>query len=276
MDFNKISIMGIINITPDSFFDGGKWKSQQQIHSKIEKWVEHGIDIVDVGCESSRPGSNPISIHEEIDRLNIFIPIIKLFPDVILSIDTYKPEVAEYALKNGFQIINDIYGATNNEIFKVAKKYNAPVIIMHMQGKPESMQDNPKYDNIIQNISNFFSERIQTALNFGIKHENIILDPGIGFGKTFSDNDKILHNINRFKSLGYPLLVGTSRKSFLQVNDDIPDSRFANSISSMTIALLNGANIIRVHDIKDSIKVKIFIERYMSSNGLSIKKRFFN
>ena len=267
---NKISIMGILNLTPDSFFDGGKWQSQQQIQSQIEKWVELGIDIIDVGCESSRPGANPISIEEEIERLNIIIPIIKLFPNVVFSIDSYKPEIAEYALKNGFQIINDIYGATNNEMFKIAKKYNAPIIIMHMQGNPKSMQDNPKYDNVIENISNFFSERIQSALDFGINPDKIILDPGIGFGKTFSDNDKILHNISHFKSLGYPILIGTSRKSFLEVNEDTPGNRLANSISSMTISVLNGTNIIRVHDVEDSIKVKVLLERYMESNSISL------
>ena len=214
LDFNdKISIMGIINLTPDSFFDGGRWKSQQQIQAQIEKWVEIGIDIIDVGCESSRPGANPISIEDEIERLNLILPIIKLFPDVIFSIDTCKPEIADYALKNGFQIINDIYGAVNNDMFRIAKKYNTPIIVMHMQGSPKSMQDNPVYGDIIEDILNFFVERIQLALDFGIKSENIILDPGIGFGKTFSDNDKILYNIDRLKSLGFPLLIGTSRKS---------------------------------------------------------------
>lgn len=277
MNFNnKISIMGILNLTPDSFFDGGKWQSQQQIQSQIEKWVELGIDIIDVGCESSRPGATPISVDEEIDRLNLIIPIIKLFPNVVFSIDSYKPEIAEYALKNGFQIINDIYGATNNEMFKIAKKYNAPIIIMHMQGSPKSMQDNPKYENIIENISNFFSERIQVALDFGINPDKIILDPGIGFGKTFTDNDKILHNISHFKSLGYPILIGTSRKSFLEVNEDIPENRLANSISSMTISVLNGTNIIRVHDVEDSIKVKVLLERYMESNSISLSNEVAN
>ena len=270
MDFkNKISIMGILNLTPDSFFDGGKFKSHQQIQSQIERWVQLGIDIIDVGCESSRPGANPISIEEEMERINLVIPIIKLFSDITFSIDTYKPEVADYALKNGFKIINDIYGANNNKMFKIAKIYNAPIIIMHMKGTPKSMQDNPEYDDIIEEISNFFSERIQTAIKFGIRPENIILDPGIGFGKTYSDNDKILHNIHRFISLGYPLLIGTSRKSFLQVNDDTPQNRFANSISSMTISVLNGANIIRAHDIEASIKVKALLERYLRSNSIS-------
>lgn len=267
---NKISVMGILNLTPDSFYDGGKWGNQQNLISQIESWVELGIDFIDVGCESSRPGAKPVSFEEEINRLNVIIPNIKLFPDVYFSIDTYKPKIAEYALENGFKIINDIFGARNKDMFKVAKKYNSPIIIMHMQGEPQNMQINPSYNNIIDEIISFFEKRIESAITCGVNSTQIILDPGIGFGKSFKDNDIILKNINKVKSLGYPVLLGTSRKSFLKVND-LPNERLANSISSMTIGMLNGANIFRVHDVEDSLKVKALLERYVESNCLELK-----
>jgi dihydropteroate synthase len=265
---NKISIMGILNLTPDSFYDGGKWNIQPEIQSKIEKWVELGVDIIDVGCESSRPGSKPISINEEINRLEIIIPIIKLFPDTIFSIDTNKPKVANYALKNGFQIINDIFGGSV-EMLEIAKKNNSPIIIMHMLGNPTNMQINPVYENIVEEIGTFFNNKIIQAQNIGLSKNQLILDPGIGFGKSINDNDIILKNISSFNHFGCPLLIGTSRKSFLNINDN-PVSRLSNSISSFTIAVLNGANIIRVHDVKESIKVKKFLERFKQNTTLEI------
>jgi dihydropteroate synthase len=271
LDFNnKISIMGILNLTPDSFYDGGKWGNKKELLSQVERWVELGIDFIDVGCESSRPGSIPISIEEEINRLNLIIPIIKLFPEVYFSIDTYKPKVAEFALENGFKIINDIFGARNKDMFKIAKKYNSPIIIMHMKGEPQNMQINPSYNKVIDEIVSFFQKKIDSAIACGINPNQIILDPGIGFGKSLIDNDVILKNINKIKSLGYPVLLGTSRKSFLKVNDS-PNERLANSISSMTIGMLNGANIFRVHDVEDSLKVKALLERYVESNCLELK-----
>jgi len=265
---DKISIMGILNLTPDSFYDGGKWNKQSEIQSKIEKWVKLGIDIIDVGCESSRPGSLPISINEEINRLEIIIPIIKLFPNTIFSIDTYKPKVAEYALKNGFHIINDIFGGSI-EMFEIAKEYNAPIIIMHMLGNPTDMQNNPVYIKLINEINLFFKDKILQAQNIGLSKNQLILDPGIGFGKSINDNDNILKNINSFKQYGCPILIGTSRKSFLKINDN-PECRLSNSISSLTIAFLNGANIIRVHDVRESIKVKKFLQRYSQNLELEI------
>ena len=262
---NNISIMGIINLTPDSFSDGGKLHNQQDIISKIEKWAHLGVDLIDVGCESSRPGANPINIEDEINRLNLILPVLKLFPDIFFSIDTYKPEVAEYALQNGFSIINDIYGARDNNMFLVAKKYDAPIIIMHMQGNPQNMQINPEYNNIIDEICQFFQDRIDQVIELGLNPNQIILDPGIGFGKSISDNDKILHNLVNIKSLGFPVLIGTSRKSFL-THDDLPNERIANSIASMTIGILNGANILRVHDVEDSIKVKTLLKRFLKNN----------
>ena len=265
-DFNhSVTIMGILNLTPDSFYDGGVWNNKKKIISIVQKWNDLGIRMIDVGCESSRPGADPIDIDEEIKRLNLIIPIIKLFPEIIFSIDTYKPEVARYAIENGFNIINDIFGGSENKMFEIAKEYDVPLIIMHMKGSPKTMQKNIKNKNIVEEVIEFFNERVHSAKNFGIKSNNIILDPGIGFGKSFSDNDKILFNIKRFKNLGFPILIGTSRKSFLKANDS-PKGRLANSIASMTLSIINGANIIRVHDVKESLKVKYFLTRYIKSN----------
>ncbi len=262
---HSVTIMGILNLTPDSFYDGGRWNNEKKIISIIQKWDDLGIRMIDVGCESSRPGADPIDIDEEIKRLNLIIPIIKLFPEILFSIDTYKPEVARYAIENGFKIINDIFGGAENKMFKIAKEYDVPIIIMHMKGNPKIMQKNIKNKDIVEEIIEFFNVRVNSAHNFGINRNNIILDPGIGFGKSFSDNDKILFNINRFKNLGFPILIGTSRKSFLQANDS-PDGRLANSIASMTLSIINGANIIRVHDVEESLKVKYFLTRYIKSN----------
>ena len=270
-DYNgKISIMGIINLTPDSFYDGGKWNVQSEIQSKIEKWIELGIDIIDVGCESSRPGALPISINEELNRLKIIIPIIKMFSKTVFSIDTSKPEIAEFALRNGFKMINDIYGGFNGDMFEIASKFKCPIIIMHMLGKPENMQDSPRYNNIMDNLDSYFYSKIELARKFGLTKNQIILDPGIGFGKRILDNDKILNNINSLKKHGCPILLGTSRKSFLKVEDG-PENRLSNSISTFTIGILNGANILRVHDVEESIKVKVFLERYTTNNNINHK-----
>ena len=266
-DYNgKISMMGIINLTPDSFYDGGKWNVQSEIQTKIEKWIEIGIDIIDVGCESSRPGAKPVSKNEELNRLKLIISIIKMFSNTVFSIDTSKPNIAEFALTNGFKMVNDIYGGLNGKMFEVAHKYKCPIIIMHMVGKPENMQDSPRYNNIMDDLDSFFYSKIEFSQKFGLTKNQIILDPGIGFGKRIIDNDKILNNINSLKKHNCPILLGTSRKSFLKI-EDRPQNRLSNSISSFTICILNGANILRVHDVEESIKVKVFLERYITNNN---------
>ena len=246
--------MGILNLTPDSFYDGNPNINSNFIKDKLETYKY--ADIIDVGAESTRPFSDAISINEEINRLSIFMDI-KDSINKTLSIDSYKPEVIKYALNNGFNIINDISGGgDDNANIKLASEYNVPIIIMHMQGKPKTMQLEPKYDNVIDDIISFFEHKIDIMKNkFQLKDEQIIIDPGIGFGKTKEDNYLIIDNVARFKSLGFSVLIGLSRKSFLAVGDDKPEDRKSASLAAQMIAISNGADYIRTHDIEETYKI---------------------
>ena len=246
--------MGILNLTPDSFYDGNPNINSNFIKDKLETYKY--ADIIDVGAESTRPFSDAISINEEINRLSIFMDI-KDSINKTLSIDSYKPEVIKYALNNGFHIINDISGGgDDNANIKLASEYNVPIIIMHMQGKPKTMQLEPKYDNVIDDIISFFEHKIDIMKNkFQLKDEQIIIDPGIGFGKTKEDNYLIIDNVARFKSLGFSVLIGLSRKSFLAIGDDKPEDRKSASLAAQMIAISNGADYIRTHDIEETYKI---------------------
>ena len=241
--------MGILNVTPDSFADGGLYNNEESAIQHAKQMIADGADIIDIGGESSRPGSSPISEEEELKRV---LPIVKALKDEItISIDTYKPNVAKKCLEEGADMINDITGLTNPEMIETIKQHNAAVIIMHMQGTPENMQDNPKYEDVINEIKQFLQQQTQKAKVAGI--QNIILDPGIGFGKTLEHNLKILKNLNEFKELNYPILIGTSRKSFIEklTKAEVKD-RLPGTIAANTLAILKGAAIIRVHDVKEA------------------------
>ena len=245
--------MGILNLTPDSFYDGNSNIDIPFLNKKIETFKY--ADMIDVGAESTRPFSDTISVNEEINRLSIFMDI-KDNINKTLSIDSYKPEVIKYALDRGFHIINDISGGgEHNANIKLASEYDVPIIIMHMQGKPKTMQLEPKYDNVIDNITSFFENKIDIMKNgFQLKDEQIIIDPGIGFGKTKEDNYLILENVGKFKELGFPVLIGLSRKSFLAVGDDKPEDRKSASLAAQSIAISNGADCIRTHDVEETYK----------------------
>tara|TARA_Y100000996_G_scaffold368393_1_gene314733 strand:- start:220 stop:963 length:744 start_codon:yes stop_codon:yes gene_type:complete len=245
--------MGILNLTPDSFYDGNLNITSNFLKDKLEAFKY--ADIIDVGAESTRPFSDAISIDDEINRLSLFMAI-KDSVNKVLSIDSYKPEVIKYALNNGFDIINDISGGgVDNANIQLASEYNVPIIIMHMQGKPKTMQLEPKYDNVIDDIMIFFENKIDLMKNeFQLKDEQIIIDPGIGFGKTKEDNYLILDNVAKFKSLGFPVLIGLSRKSFLAVGDDKPEDRKSASLAAQSVAISNGADCIRTHDIEETYK----------------------
>ena len=245
--------MGILNLTPDSFYDGNPTINTTFLKEKLQTFKY--ADIIDVGAESTRPFSDVISVEEEIDRLSVFMDI-KDGINKTLSIDSYKPEVIKYALNNGFDIINDISGGgEDNSNIQLASEYNVPIIIMHMQGKPKTMQLEPKYNNVIDDIMSFFENKIELMKNeFQLKDEQIIIDPGIGFGKTKKDNYLILDNVARFKSLGFPVLIGLSRKSFLAIGDDKPEDRKSASLAAQSIAISNGADCIRTHDIEETYK----------------------
>tara|TARA_B110000467_G_scaffold38748_1_gene35356 strand:+ start:2005 stop:2814 length:810 start_codon:yes stop_codon:yes gene_type:complete len=251
----NVQIMGILNLTPDSFY----FEVEKSLYSRLEKLLSS--DIIDIGAESSRPGALPVSSDEEIKRIEGFLPL--LTKDIVskLSIDTYKPKTAHFALQNGFDIVNDISGGTSSEMLSIVADYGARIILMHMQGTPKTMQDNPKYSNVIDDIILFFEERCERAIKAGVDSDKIIIDPGIGFGKTIADNDRIISCIAKLKSLGFPVLIGLSRKSFLQYDDDLPSERLAASISMSTLSMLNGADIIRVHDVVEHIKIRALLSR---------------
>ena len=255
--------MGILNLTPDSFYDGNKYFNKKNIKYKDFDYA----DIIDIGCESTRPGSVSIELEEELTRIKKIDFSDEYFKNKILSIDSSKYDVIEYALKNGFKMINDISGGGKDNInMELALKYNVPIVLMHMQGTPSNMQCNPKYNNIIDDLLLFFDKKINFGLKIGLKKKQIIIDPGIGFGKNKTDNDLIVNKLQEFKKLGFPVLVGLSRKSFLSFNKDLPEDRLETSLSVMSLAVNNGADIVRVHDVFSSYKVLNIINKIKYKN----------
>ncbi len=247
----RTNIVGILNVTPDSFSDGGNYFGVAAAMSRARDMAAEGADIIDVGGESSRPGSEPVSEEEELRRV---IPVIERIVKEIavpISIDTYKPHVAEEALAAGATMVNDITGLTNPKMRAAAAAARAPVILMHMQGKPKTMQENPQYHDVIGDIKEFFRMQVALAQKAGI--EKIILDPGIGFGKTIEHNLTILKRLHEFTDLGFPILVGPSRKSFIgALTGNLPATeRLEGTIAAIVAARLNGASYVRVHDVKE-------------------------
>ena len=256
----KPLIMGILNVTPDSFSDGNRFIDVDKAVEHAKQMIKDGADMIDIGGESSRPGSDPVPEEAELKRVKPVIEKLAKETNVPISIDTYKPKVAEECLRSGAGIVNDITGLKNNDMVKIAAEYKAPVIIMHMLGSPKTMQEDISYDNVIDDIKDFFRERIEKAKQAGITQ--IMLDPGIGFGKTTEHNLQILRRLNEFKELDCPILIGTSRKSFIGKILDIDDAkqRVSGTIASNIIAINNGADIIRVHDVKEHKEALKIIE----------------
>jgi dihydropteroate synthase len=250
---SRTHIMGILNVTPDSFSDGGEFYQPEQAIERGIQMAEEGADIIDIGAESTRPGAEPISTEEELQRLVPVLEGLLKKVDVPISIDTYKSSIAEMALKAGAHIINDISGLRFDPQMKdIVAKYRVPVVIMHIKGDPRNMQQNPYYDDLIGEIYGYFDESIRIAEGAGIKRENIIIDPGIGFGKRLMDNYEILRRLYEFQGLGCPILIGPSRKSFIgKVLDLPPDQRLEGTIAAVAIGIQNGAHIVRVHDVKE-------------------------
>ncbi len=260
---SKTLIMGIVNVTPDSFSDGGKYFTLESAYEHSKNLIKDGADIIDIGGESSRPGSKPINFEIELERTIPLISKIRSnFPEVIISIDTTKSEVAEQAILSGANIINDISGLSfDKNMIKVASKYDVLLVIMHMQGKPETMQESPYYNNLIDDINSFFEERIQYATQFGIQKNQIILDPGIGFGKSYEDNFKLINQLEKFNGFKLPILIGPSRKSFIGVAlNEEPESRLEGTLAAVAAGILRGAQIVRVHDVKEIRKVAKIID----------------
>ncbi len=259
LDFSrKTYVMGILNVTPDSFSDGGLFFDKGRAIAHAERLVAEGADIVDVGGESTRPGSAPLAVEEELRRTIPVIEAIAKRVSVPVSIDTYKVEVAARAVDAGASMVNDISGLRFDPLMvNFLSSSGVPVVIMHMKGTPRDMQKNPVYEALIPDIVAFFRERIAAAVEGGIPEELIIIDPGIGFGKTFDHNLQIIRNLGEFRVLGRPLAIGVSRKAFLGklVGDAPVSERVEGTAAAVAASILNGANIVRVHDVKEMSRV---------------------
>ena len=264
-------IMGIVNTTPDSFSDGGKYSTPNKAIDFAYNLLDKGADIIDIGGESSRPGADPISFEEEIKRISPLLNELVKNTNSPISIDTYKSATANYALEKGAHLINDISGMTHDkEMVNVISKYNIPIILMHMKGTPKTMQKNPSYDNVLDEICNFLAQQASFAIKEGISKKNIIVDPGIGFGKTLDDNYKIIAKLKQIRKLGYPVLVGPSRKSFIGKTLDVDENnRIEGTIVSNVIALERGCKIFRVHDIVETKRALIIANKIFNSNTLN-------
>jgi dihydropteroate synthase len=257
-------VMGIVNVTPDSFSDGGEFYSSKDAIAHASKLINEGADIIDIGGESTRPGATEISSSDELKRV---IPVIQGIrsnnPDILISIDTTKAIVAKEAVEVGANIINDVSGLSfDSQMPMTVASLDVPIIIMHMKGNPRNMQKNPEYKDLIDEILNYFKERIKIATKAGIDREMIILDPGIGFGKTVEHNFQILSKLNKFNKLELPLLIGPSRKSFIGLTLNLsPEDRVDGTAATVAIGVNNGARIVRVHDVEKMKRVVIITDR---------------
>ena len=256
MDLSTPKVMGILNITPDSFYDGGVFNSEKKILDQVEKMLREGADIIDIGGYSSKPGAKKVKIDEELSRVIPAIELIKNeFNDIVISIDTFRSEVAYKAVQSGASLVNDISaGEFDSKMLKCVAELKVPYILMHMQGNPQNMQKNPRYKNVIKDIITSLSQKIFLAKKSGII--DIIIDPGFGFGKTIEHNYQILNNLSFFNELGCPILVGLSRKSMIYKQLGIKVENALNGTTCLnTVSILNGAKILRVHDVKEAKQV---------------------
>ena len=263
--FNKPLIMSIVNITPDSFYDGGKYDSESDVLKDVEEKINSGANIIDIGASSTRPNSDEITEKEEWQRLKgVLISVRANFPDILLSVDTYRASVAKKSAEHGIDIINDISGGNLDSLmFKTVADLNIPYILMHIQGTPKTMQKNPKYLNVVQEVKKDFESKITQLINLGFN--KIILDPGFGFGKSLENNYQLLKSLNVFSSFNYPLLAGVSRKSMINhVIGTNPVTALNGTTVLNTIALQNGASILRVHDAFEAKQAIELVEFYKS------------
>lgn len=262
LDLNSPKVMGILNITPDSFYDGGMYKDEISILNQTEKMLADGATFIDVGAYSSRPGAAEVSEEEELKRI---VPVIELlikkFPDIIISVDTFRSKVAKETISLGAAIINDISGGNlDSKMYETIAKLKVPYILMHMAGTPKTMQNNPTYEDVTKDLIYFFSEKIDQLHRLNIS--DIIIDVGFGFGKTIEHNFQLLRNMSLFQHLDKPILAGLSRKSMLYKTLDITAQEALNATTSAnTIALLNGANILRVHDVKEAVEAVTLVNQ---------------
>ena len=260
--------MGVLNVTPDSFSDGGQFNEINSAILHVDKMIKNGADIIDIGGESTKPGSEPVSANEESKRI---VPVIKSikneYKDILISVDTYKSSVAKKAIEAGADFVNDISGLTfDDEMVSLLAQRNIPVVIMHINGKPKTMQKNILYSDLVSDIKRFFNKQCNHAINSGIKESNIMIDPGIGFGKTFDHNFTLLKRLKEFEDLGFPILIGPSRKAFIGDVLNLPSNeRVEGTIATIVAGILNGAKIIRVHDVKEIKRATIVTEKILKA-----------
>lgn len=268
IDLSGPKIMGILNITPDSFYDGGRYKSADEIKNRVSEMIHEGCDILDIGAFSTRPGAENIPENEERNRLTPVLELIKhQFPDLILSVDTFRSGIAKYVVENfNVDIINDISaGDLDSKMLDTIAELNVPYIMMHMKGTPETMQQNPEYKNVVKEVIGYFSKKVQQAKLMGIS--DVIIDPGFGFGKTIEHNYQLLKHLNDFRIFELPVLVGLSRKSMIYKTLDIsPDESLNGTTVLNTLALIGGANIVRVHDIKAAREAIHLVNKFSKVN----------
>jgi len=256
LNIDKPLVMGILNLTPDSFFDGGRYTKRDEWISQTEKMIQDGASVIDLGAVSTRPGALNVSEEEEIARL---LPALELlaarYPKIVFSIDTYRAKVAKFTAEAGAGIINDISGGRMDaDLIQTVAAAGLPYILMHMQGTPSNMQQNPVYDDVTKEVGDFFNQKLNSLHQAGIKQ--VILDPGFGFGKTIDHNYKLLKNLHNFKQLGCPVLVGISRKSMIyKILEITPEEALSATSALHMFALINGADILRVHDVKEAVQV---------------------
>lgn len=263
----RTHVMGVLNVTPDSFYDGGRYFNRDRAVEKVLEMVEEGADIIDVGGESTRPGADPVDVSEEMRRV---IPVIERLRGkmrVPISIDTRRSEVAEAAIRAGASIVNDVTGLRfDRKMTEVVAKFGVPVVVMHMKGSPKDMQKNPEYDDLIGEIYEYFDQSIQMALRAGISRGKIVVDPGIGFGKKWEDNFVVLKHLKVFQDLDCPLLVGVSRKSFIGWALDLAEGeRLMGTAAAVAASVLQGVHIVRVHDVKEMVQVVRIVDRVKSA-----------
>ena len=271
LDLSSPIVMGILNITPDSFYDGGQYNTDEKIIEHAEQILSEGAKILDIGAYSSRPGAKNISEEKELSKLKNALSIIrKKFPEAIISVDTFRSSIAEYVVKEfDVNIINDISsGELDDKMFNVIAKLNVPYIIMHMQGTPQNMQLNPQYDDLIKDIIKYLSAKVDKLNLLGVN--DVIIDPGFGFGKTLDNNYELMNKLDAFKIFQLPILVGVSRKSMIyKYLETTPDEALAGTIALNTIALLHDTNILRVHDVKQAVDTIKIVEKLKQNKNKS-------
>lgn len=260
IDLSQPKVMGILNITPNSFFDGGRYSSEKEILAKVEKMLAEGATFIDIGAYSSKPSAEFVSEEEELSRIVPVVQfLVKHFPEILISIDTFRSEVARVCIENGAAIINDISaGNLDDKMLEVIAQYNVPYIMMHMRGTPETMQSMTEYEDVVKEVLLYFSEKIRQARSLGIN--DLIVDPGFGFAKTIAQNYEVLQKLELFHHLELPILIGISRKSMIHKTLEITADEALNGTTVLnTIALSKSAQILRVHDIKEAVEcVKLY------------------